>query len=60
MQFLKKRYQYWWFSDYGFHLEEFDDPKELLDLIASFPTHNFYITERVSYLPGLKLKEEEE
>ena len=60
MKFLKKRYQYWWYSDYGFHLEEFDDPKELLDLIASFPAHGFYITERVSYLPGLNLKEEEE
>jgi len=58
MNFLKKRYQYWWFSDYGYHLEEFDDPKELLDLIASFPTHDFYITERIFCFPELSLGED--
>ncbi len=57
MRLNSKRYQYWWYGDYGYHLEEFDNTSELLKLISQYPSSDFYITEKCNYLPGMELKE---
>jgi len=59
MKRVTKRYQYWWHTGGGYTLQEFETPVELLDLIANFPTPNFYVTERVEYLPLIDFREEE-
>lgn len=59
MKHVIKRYQYWWNTGEGYSLEEFETPRELLDLIASYPTHDFYLTEKVRYLPSIDFEKEQ-
>lgn len=56
MRIFKKRYQYWWHTGEGYAVEEFETLRELLDLIASYSSTNFCVTEKVDYLSG-ELKE---
>ena len=58
MNLLKHRYQYWWNTGEGYALQEFDNTYQLLSLIASYSSNNFYITERPKKLEGINFTEE--
>lgn len=47
MKSLDKQYQLWTYSDYGYHLEEFDTLQEIL--LAPKHTDDWYVTKRVDF-----------
>lgn len=55
MSVLAKKYQYWWHTGEGYALEEFDFPEDLLELISSYPSPSWYVTERVTSFPLIDL-----
>jgi hypothetical protein len=58
MKRLTKRYQYWWDSGEGaYSLEEFDNSIELLDLISQYPSTDYYLTEKLNYLPFIDFED---
>ena len=44
MKKLSQKYQFWWWSDGGYNLEEFDDLNEVIGLIESNPSSQWHIT----------------
>ncbi len=53
-----KKYQYWWNTGEGYALEEFENMKELIDLMSHYPTSDFFVTEKIKDVLSINSEEE--